>query len=308
MNLAQAPLQEIRHLLRSRGLLLDLGLIRARVHTPLPHLAEAVQCVYGTFPFEAADNFCDLTATLLPASGTRRWLRPQIQFYLEGDTPFEAFPAQTHLPMLEWGLNWGIAQRFTHVLLLHAGVVERDGRAVILPALPGSGKSTLTAGLTQRGYRLLSDEFGAVDGATAELLPVVRPVALKNESIAVMRSFAPEAVIGPSFEKTRKGTVAHLAPDAQSVDGRHRKARARLIVFPQFEAGADTQLEEMPKARAFAKLAFNAFNYELRGPRAFEAVAALIDACDCYRLSYSNMDEAIALIGKLLRGESPQRH
>jgi predicted ATPase len=33
-------------------------------------------------------------------------------------------------------------------------VVERDGHALILPAMPGSGKSTLTAALVQRGWRL----------------------------------------------------------------------------------------------------------------------------------------------------------
>ena len=47
------------------------------------------------------------------------------------------------------------------LLLLHAGV-ERDGLALICPP-SWSGKSTLTAALSLRGWRLLSDEFGAFD-------------------------------------------------------------------------------------------------------------------------------------------------
>jgi HprK-related kinase A len=303
MNLAQTPLDDIETALRGDGLALDLGIIRARVRARIPRLAAAVQRVYGAFPFEIAQAFCDLTATLLPARGMRRWVQPQILFYLEGDTPFEAFPARTHLPMLEWGLNWAIAQRFTDVLLLHAGVVERDGRAIVLPAMPGSGKSTLTAALVNRGYRLLSDEFGAVEGNSGRLLPAVRPVALKNESISVIRDFAPAAVIGPDFPGTRKGTVAHVAPDRVAVEERHTPAEARLILFPRYEADSQTIVEEMPKSRAFAKLSVNAFNYELRGPAAFGVVARLIDQCDCYQLAYSDLENAIATIGDLLRGK-----
>ena len=47
-------------------------------------------------------------------------------------------------------------------LLLHAGAVERGGGAVLLPAQPGSAKSTLAAALACSGFRLLSDQFGVV--------------------------------------------------------------------------------------------------------------------------------------------------
>ena len=40
-------------------------------------------------------------------------------------------------------------------------------------------------------YRLLSDEFGAVRLRDVRLLPLVRPISLKNESIDVMKRFAP---------------------------------------------------------------------------------------------------------------------
>lgn len=300
MLLAQSTPQAIAEILRGPGLELDLGIVRVRVRSTLAALADTMRRVYGAFTLIPAFGFYDLSVNLDALRGWRQLLRPQINFYLEGDSPFEPFAAQTHLPMLEWGLNWSIAHRFTDRLLLHAGVVERNGQAIILPALPGSGKSTLTAALVQRGYRLLSDEFGAVAGDNAQLLPVVRPIALKNESIDVIRSFAPQAILGPSFPNTRKGTVAHMAPDAICVAQCHVAAQARLIVFPQYNATSATELEAMPKARAFAKLSVNAFNYDLRGAAGFAAVAALIDASDCYRLRYSDLNDAIARLSALL--------
>jgi hypothetical protein len=71
-------------------------------------------------------------------------------------------------------------------------------------------------------------------------------------------------------------------------------------VFPQFEAGAALALEPMPRARAFTKLAVNSFNYELLGAAAFEAVGRLIAGCDCYRLTYGNLADAVAALDGLV--------
>ncbi|MBK9234595.1 MAG: hypothetical protein IPO19_00455 [Rhodoferax sp.] len=54
---------------------------------------------------------------------------------------------------------------------------------------------------------------------------MLKPIALKNQSIEVIQRFAPHAHMGPEFPKTRKGTVAHLAAELDSVDRRHEAAR-----------------------------------------------------------------------------------
>jgi HprK-related kinase A len=251
-----------------------------------------------------AEGFFDVTASLLKARGLRSVVRPQIEFFADGALPFEPFPADTHLPLLEWGLNWCIAQRSNTHLLLHAGVVERDGRAVVLPALPGSGKSTLVAALCARGHRLLSDEFGVIRLADSMLLPLLKPVALKDASIDVIRKFDPASAFGPVFPKTRKGDVAHLAPPAASTARRHDPADPALVLFPLFEAGAGLELERIPKARAFAKISANSFNYGLLGRNAFVALGRLVERCDVYRLSYGDLDAAVAAIDELLDGHA----
>jgi len=300
VTIGQADVAELRARLAGDGLALDFGLVRARVRSDAPALAEALGTVYSAFPLAEPEGFFDVTASLARPRGLRRFWHSQVSFWLDGEEPFEPFPADTHLPLMEWGLNWAIANRFNRHLLLHAGVVERNGLAVLLPALPGSGKSTLTAALANRGFRLLSDEFGVVRLPDAALLPLVRPTALKNESIAVMRGFAPDAVLGPEFPKTRKGTVAHLAPGAESVAKRAVPARAALILFPNFTRGAGIALEPIPKSRAFLKLSTNSFNYELLGPEAFDAVTKLVAACACYRLRFGDLEEAVGKIGALL--------
>jgi HprK-related kinase A len=178
--------------------------------------------------------------------------------------------------------------------------VEIGGAGVILPATPGSGKSTFTAALGANGFRLLSDEFGAVRLDDGRCVPMLRPISLKNESIGIVSRLRPDAALGPTFTGTRRGDVAHLGPDAASVAKRHVPVPIRLVVFPKFETGAALTLEPMSQALAFAKLSVNSFNYEELGPAGFEAVGRVIAGARCYRLVYGDLAEAVPAIRKLL--------
>ena len=172
-------------------------------------------------------------------------------------------------------------------------------RAPLLPAWPGCGKSTLCAALVNRGWRLFSDEFGLVRPGDGQLIPLPRPTPLKNRSIDVIRDFAPNAELGPSFHGTRKGTVAHLVSPAASVEKFNVPAPPGWLVFPRYRSGAPLRLEPIPKQQAFIKLANNSFNYQLLGLRGFEEVTRLVRACDCYILTYSNLDEAMNDLNRL---------
>jgi HprK-related kinase A len=287
------------------GLRLDLGAVSVRVRSDVAELAQAMQVVYGAYPFNDAQGVCDVTARLRRARGVRRFVRPQVELLIDGTIEFEPFPADTPLPLLEWGMNYALAQRSSWCLLLHAGVVERGGRAVVLPAMPGAGKSTLTAALTARGFRLLSDEFGVVAFSDSRMNPLLRPIALKNESIDVITSFAPGSVIGPRYPKTHKGTVAHLAPSHEDVAARAQRATPKLVIFPRFDPACRVEIEPVSKARAFGRLAVNSFNYEFLGARGFDALGRLMETSDAYQLRYGDLAGAIDTIGALLDGAAP---
>ncbi len=229
----------------------------------------------------------------------RRPFAPQAVFKTDTEAPFAPFPLSHAFPLLEWGLNWCIAMRAHQFLMLHAGVVERDGRALILPAVPGSGKSTLTAALALRGWRLLSDEFGLVDWQTGVIHPLPRPIPLKNRSIPVIRAFSPEAELGPLFPKTRKGDVAHLRPPGDSRQRQHETARPAWIVFPRFRVGAKMRLAALPDSLAFARLSQNSFNYRLLGASGFQALETLIRGCHCWSADFGELDAMVTALDQL---------
>ena len=269
------------------------------LRTDDPSLVALIADLYPTTPVFTDDQIVNFRIRMRRAPGIRGQWKPQIRFFLDEKPPFEPYPLDHAFPLLEWGTNWCIALRSHQYLMLHAAVVERGGKAMILPATPGSGKSTLSAGLAWRGWRLLSDEFGLVRRPQGDLLPLPRAVPLKNESIAVIRDFAPEAFLGPLFPKTRKGDVAHMRPPGDSLPRQQEPAEPRWIVFPRHRRGHPVRLQPIPASLAFTRLAHNSFNYRLLGEVGFRALAALIRRCDCYSFEYGDLEAATTFLTQL---------
>ena len=301
MRVGDLTLREFEKLLANERLLVQFGPFNIRIRSNLSSFAQLAFQLYHHYPLSSSATITDFHVQIAKPRGLRRCLRPQSLFSLDGQSPFAPYSVEHAFPALEWGLNWCIATRAHHLLMLHAAVVERDGQAIVFPAWPGHGKSTLCTALIHSGWRLLSDEFGLVRPEDGKVLPIPRLVPLKNESIDVIKRFRPEAVIGPSFLKTRKGTVAHVRPPEESIRRGQEPAEPRWLIFPRWAAEAPLTLEPIPKSEAFLMVATNAFNYEVLDAMAFRLVTEMVRACDCYSLRYSDLDEAINAIDALTR-------
>lgn len=298
MNIGSYPAGVLRARLHGPGLDLPIGPFVARVRSDVPGLEGGIRRMYGSHELLDA-AFADFHIRLLRARGPRRWYRPQVNFHLDGHTPFKPLPLDQAYAMLEWGLNWCIASHMHGYLMLHAGVLARGGQALIMPAPPGSGKSTLSAALSYRGWRLLSDELALIDPANLRLTGLARPVSLKNQSIDVIRRFLPEAELGPTVHDTLKGDVAHLQPHADAVRDVASMPLPAWVVFPRWHAGAACRLEAVSKSAALMRLADGAFNYSLLGEAGFRAAADVVARCACYEFVYSRLDEALDAFSQL---------
>ena len=178
-------------------------------------------------------------------------------------------------------------------------MLERNGRALILPAPSGSGKSTLCAALLFHGWRLLSDELTLICPKTGELVPNPRPVSLKNDSIAIISKLEPTVKFGSRIEETTKGIVAHFAAPPSALAKVQQRALPGWVVMPKYRAGAPTLLQPLEKARALMQLAENAFNYDIFGREGFDLLADLVGRSACFSFEYSSLPEAIALFAGL---------
>lgn len=284
---------ELRRRLHSQhGLRLQLGRFVAGIRSNFDSVADGLQALYADYPVAADDDFCDYPVEVR-SSGLRRYVRPQAIFRFEGTQPFKPLPGNQAVAMLEWGLNWVFTNHAQHYLIIHAAVLERDGLGLIMAAPPGSGKSTLCAALALRGWRLLSDELAMIGLDDGLLMPLPRPVSLKNQSIDIVRQLPGQPVIGPIAHDTAKGTVAHMRAPRASVEAALTPVQPRWILFPQFAAGHALEIEAHGKAHTFMQLVSNSFNYPRLGVTGFEAMGRLVDGCDGYTARYGSLDQIV---------------
>jgi len=273
-----------------------------RVRSDISRLADDICLMYADFPVLDSGEFADFHVEVSFERGIRRWLKPLARFYFDGRPSFIPLPAQQAFPMLEWGINWCVAAHSHNFLIIHAAVIERDGKAIILPAPPGSGKSTLCAALINRGWRLLSDELALYDMAENLVYGMARPVNLKNASINIVSAFAPDVIMTPAVPDTTKGTVALMRPPQASVFRIAEPAEPAMIVLPNYQHGADPLLELHGKAQTFMLIADQSFNYNVHGRAGFDAVGELVERCRCVRFTYSCLEHAEQVFDGLLDG------
>lgn len=297
MRVADFTLPALRQQLGSAGLFLRLSPFVVHVRSPIPVVADGIARLYASHEcWVEPGAFADFHVAVKPR---RRGWRRQCSFELDGASPFTPLAYGEAYAFLEWGLNWCITSHCHNWISLHAAVLERNGDAVILPAPPGSGKSTLCAALMLHGWRLLSDEMTLLDPASGEVTAVPRPVSLKNASIEIMRRRAPAEVFGPVAHDTLKGTVSHLRASDDSVRRAHETARPAWVVFPRYEAGAPLTVSTRPKHEGLLELHRNSFNHHVHGRGGFDALSDLVDRCGVYDLNYSQLDEALAWFDRL---------
>lgn len=294
MRLGEWSEADLRSALRGDGVVVTTGPFRFRIGSRAEEVFQGLHRLYPDFE-ASVHGFSDYAVQVDRVAGVRAHLRPQVTFRFDGFEPFKPLPAQHAYALLEWGMNWSLSAHGHHYLLLHAAVLERNGHAIVLPGDPGAGKSTLTAALALSGYRLLSDEMALIDRDTGMLMPLARPVGLKNRSIEIVRSFSASAVLGEVAHDTHKGSVAHLKPPTSSVEASGLGAWPACIVFPRWQEGAVLALTPCSKSSTFMRSAKHAFNYEMLGSTGFDLMAGLIDRCACHDLRYSKLSEAIAM-------------
>lgn len=299
MKVSTLSLPEIKRLCKTSGIKLKIGPFNFAITSRIPDIARNIFRVYQDFDIASDDDILDFSINIDKPLSLRRWFKPQVEFKLEGYSPFLPLPAYQAFPLMEWGMNWCIAQNSYDYLTIHAAVVEKNGFTAILPAHSGSGKSTLSAILVSNGWRLLSDEMTLINLQSLLVAPLARPVSLKNESISLIKQDYTNSVFSDVVDDTNKGTIGHLKPPSNSVNRINECSPISAFVFPKYRAGAKAKVEKKEKGEAFMEVIEQSFNYEILGQKGFETLTSIISDATCFDFVYSSTQDAIDLFEKL---------
>ena len=284
--------------LSTSGVQVAIGPFLVHVRSELPLVRHYLEVLYADFPIrdEEGGHFDIQVAA---SRGVRRWVRPQANLTVNGERPFLPLPGNLAGALFEWTLNFCVGREAHRFVAMHAAVVEREGRALIISGESGAGKSTLCAALVLDGWRLLSDEFALLDPETGMLSPLPRPVSLKNASIEIIRQRGPQMVFGPEGIDIEDARFVHMKPPAASVSRAAEPAMPAVAIFPKWAAGSATSLTPVRHAQVLLRLADQSFNYNYLGVRGFDAIVQLARRVEGYELKYSDLDDALPRLAGL---------
>ena len=199
------------------------------------------------------------------------------------------------------GLVWYTAiLDHSFFLDIHAGVVRDENGCILLPAPPGSGKSTLTAALVCAGFQFFSDEVALLEEETFNVFPLPLALCFKDTGVEAISQFYPQVKTLPFHNRGDGKRVCYMPPPAHSALADTSPQPVKALVFPSYLPDATTKLDRLEPLDALKLLMDQCLVIDKQLDR--EKVAGMIDwvlGMSSYRLTYSNTDEAVARIKSL---------
>ncbi len=229
-----------------------------------------------------------------------------ITLYRDG-TPRLGCAGLEELAPMAKGLAWQFGLSKDDFLLnMHAGVVAGAAGAILLPAPPGSGKSTLTAGLVAAGLDYFSDEVALLCEDDLAVMPFPLAMCVKDTGIDALAALFPEITALPMHTRMDGKRVVYMPPPAARAAASDTRRPVIAIVFPRYVAGAPNALRALPKPASLARLLSQCMGVQRRlEARHVTRLVRWIRDLSCYELDFSDLGAAVATLVKIANGGSP---
>ena len=191
-------------------------------------------------------------------------------------------------------------------IAVHAGGVCDGTVALMLPGAAGSGKTTLTAALVATGFTYLSDDLLLLDADDRGLSGVPFGLTIKEGGSQVLADRFPGLAALPLHRRADAKQVRYLAlpPQAQTREGGPRPD-VRWIVFPRYDPAGDNRLERLAAGEALVRLTQSCTILRRVSADKIAGLIALVERADCYQLTNSSLDKAVAALTGLFAGDRP---
>ena len=168
---------------------------------------------------------------------------------------------------------------------VHAAMAaDSRGRAILITAPTGAGKSTTLVNLVRAGYSFLSDDVSLLrrQGGRLSLLGFPEPVNLTPSAVAAF----PELEFLKKTPKPCPGRKHSLRLEDVYPDCLRKQARPGWLIFPQVQPRADTRLLPLPKREALGLLIPQSVIVANKTIVAqhLQILSQLVQECACFRL------------------------
>jgi len=190
--------------------------------------------------------------------------------------------------LVEKHLTVALQRARPDLLFLHSAAVEWDGRAFLMVAASGTGKSTMTWALLHHGFRYLSDELSPVDVAALRVHPYQHALCLKQ------RLPAPYLLPDDALDLGR--TLHVLAQSLPTSIATHPRRLAGIFILERSGSSSRPRLQCVGRAEAAARVYSNALNPLAHENLGLDATLRIVEALPCFLVSLGDLVSTCALV------------
>lgn len=182
-------------------------------------------------------------------------------------------------------------------LTLHAAAVAQGNKGIWLPGTSGAGKSSLAAWLTSRGFTYLTDELIHCPFGGLKFTTFTRPFNFKQHGMDALADLLAKA---DNRQQLAGEAVTMIQPEVFGRCEPQTTAELALLLFPEFQPGADLVLEPLSAARAGLQLMGCHVNARNLPGHGFPDVVKLCKKVPACRLTYGSFDQLAGSLDSFL--------
>jgi hypothetical protein len=255
-------------------------------------LFPSLTAVLGDWPFHRLEHIgpretAQTISVTRDAAGYRiasPWLAPAL---VEGSKVGAVFSVTAELAR-------AFAEEKPERLCLHCAAIEAAGRLIIFPNTEETGKSTLAVKLASYGFRIFADDVLPIgetgpEGRSLGIAPRLR-LPLPSTADTVFREFV-EAHRGPHDNE-----FAYLTLPSNLLAPYGAAAPIGAFVLLDRRTSAAAQLVPVLRGRGLEQLIVQNFAPGGTTINTVDRLHGVLEQTPCFSLTYSNLDEAAALI------------
>lgn len=181
------------------------------------------------------------------------------------------------------------------LMTVHAAALTNGRKTILIPAVSGSGKTTMAAMLQRKGFKLISDDFVPID-KDSRAWPFPIAMSVKEGAMNLISSIYPDLVERPLTKTNARKTVRYLNPTidydiSTMAFPIHEVISIKYDPSVEFEFGKADRLKSIKLMLDQSWILPNSGNADI--------FLELVSKWSFYQLTYSNNSKALDQISQL---------
>jgi hypothetical protein len=222
----------------------------------------------------ASSSDVDSILSLRVGPPRRPGLRSFHLLYVDGAQAARSLELPAVVDIFAGRAQVAVAEHARRRLFVHAGVVEWNGAAILMPGRTFTGKSTLTLAFLRAGARYYSDEY-AILSANGLVHPFPRPLSIR-------------------------GPEAAEVDQQQHVSAGRRAIPVAWILLTSYRGGATWRPRRVTPGEAFLSLVANTVSVRRRSRAAFRILHRVVENATALKSVRGEAEEVVAYFGRRL--------